>query len=108
VFLTATEKDLDEAGVSLPLTPDMFEKFLPYAIAFNVEKVWGEKFAAAMAQAGPKGASAYSPHWYSGPGWNPITASTFASWLSISFSSALSSAMQMPGSRSRRRPAPPK
>ena len=105
--LTSTEQDPQEAAAILPTTPEVFEKFLPYAIAFNVEKVWGEKSAAALAQAGPKRTSAYPPHWYTGPGWNPLTASTFASWLGISFSSALSSSMLPPGSKARHRRTPP-
>jgi hypothetical protein len=32
-------------------TPELFEKFLPYALALNVEQEWCEKFADVLAQA---------------------------------------------------------
>ena len=91
IFLATTEQD--HRGVDIPtkVNPDLFEKFLPYALALNVEKVWGEKLAAALTQIAGKGTIDYSPHWYSGPGWNPITASNFATSLGGSFASAISS-----------------
>jgi hypothetical protein len=74
----------------------LFERLLPYAMAMNVEKVWGEKFAAALAQAGQKGTAGYAPAWYSGPCWDPVTVSNFATALDIAFSSAITSAMKRP------------
>jgi uncharacterized membrane protein YgcG len=100
LFLAATEKDRATAGAIPKTTPPVFEKFLPYAMALNVEKIWGEKFAFALAQAA-KGASAvYSPSWYSGAGWDPITASTFATSFGNSFSGAISSSTSAPGETS--------
>ena len=73
---------------------EQFEMLLPYAIALNVEKVWGEKFATALSEAAKGGTFDYSPHGYTGPAWNPITTSTFATSLSNSFASAVSGAMR--------------
>lgn len=42
------------------LTPEVFEKFLPYAVALGLENAWGEKFSAALDEVG------YDPEWYSG------------------------------------------
>jgi uncharacterized membrane protein YgcG len=100
MFLTTTEQDRRNARTPSKNTPEVFERFLPYAIAFNVEKVWGEKFAAALAQTARGGTIDYSPRWYSGPGWDPITASTFVTSLGNSFSSAISSSTSAPGSSS--------
>lgn len=41
-------------------TPALFEKFLPYAIALDVENAWGKKFQEVLDLAG------YEPEWYSG------------------------------------------
>jgi uncharacterized membrane protein len=88
-FLATTEPAPRGVRTPLKASSDLFERFLPYAMALNVEKVWGEQFAAALAQAAQ--GKTYSPAWYSGPGWNPITASTFATSLASSLSSAISS-----------------
>lgn len=74
------------------LTPEIFEKYLPYAIIFGVEKKWGKAFGdIAMPQ----------PTWYSGSAMGTGTsltssggfsASAFSSSFSSSFSSAFSSA----------------
>ncbi len=91
MFLTSMGQDRRDARVSPPYTAGWVERFLPYAMALNVEKVWGENFAVILAQTAPGGFSNYSPQWYSGPGWNPITAATFPSSLGSAFSSAISS-----------------
>jgi uncharacterized membrane protein len=103
MFLTTTERDHRDVRTPPKKTPDMFERSLPYAMALNVEKAWGEQFASALAQAAQGGTLGYSPGWYSGPGWDPITASSFATSLGNSFSSAISSSTTAPGSRSGRR-----
>jgi uncharacterized membrane protein len=100
MFLTTTGQDRRDMRTSLKSTPDLFEKLLPYAIAFNVEKVWGEKFASALAQTARGGGVNYSPDWYSGPNWNPVTASQFVTSLGTTFSSAISSSTTAPGSSS--------
>ncbi|HMD86441.1 MAG TPA: DUF2207 domain-containing protein [Terriglobia bacterium] len=100
MFLTTTEWGHRDARIARKFTLDLFERFLPYAMALNVEKVWSEKFAASQAQTAPEGTADYSPVWYTGPGWNRLTAATFATSLGNSFSSALSSSMKAPGSGS--------
>jgi hypothetical protein len=102
-FLTSTEKDRRDLRTPLRATPDMLERLLPYAMALNVETAWGERLAAALAQTAKGATPGYSPSWYSGPGWNALTASTFATSLGSSFLSALSSSTtarsSRPGSR---------
>jgi hypothetical protein len=100
LFLITTGEDRRDTRVSTSCTPDQFERLLPYALALNVEKIWGEKFAAALAQTPRDAEEIYSPAWYSGPNWNPITASAFLTSLGSSFSSAISWATSGHGSSS--------
>jgi len=76
-------------------TSQQFERLLPYALALNVESVWGEKFAATLAQAKGKD-NGYTPEWYFGEGWNRITVATFATSLGNSLSSAITLATRIP------------
>lgn len=59
------------------LTPELFEKYLPYAIIFGVEKKWGEAF---------EGIGLPEPSWYGGP---PMVTSTSLQSLSRDFSPAV-------------------
>jgi uncharacterized membrane protein len=62
-FLGRVEKDRIERIVR---TPDMFEKFLPFAMALGVERKWVASFA---------GIAMQPPQWYAAPygvGFNPV------------------------------------
>jgi uncharacterized membrane protein YgcG len=100
MFLGAVEGDQIRRAMEPQKTPEVFEKFLPYAMALGVERVWAAKFSGVIDQAGAPGSNTagYSPAWYSGPGWSNFGAAGFASSLSGSFSSAISSASAAPGS----------
>ena len=99
MFLASTEKGRGGPRTPSETAPQLFEKLLPYAMALNMEKVWGERFAAALAQTAKGEEVVYAPGWYSGPGWNPATVATFATSLGSSFSSAISSCARAPGRR---------
>jgi uncharacterized membrane protein YgcG len=90
-----------------PMPPDQspltFEKFLPYALALDVEQAWAEKFSAVVGSAAQTphnnfDATDYSPTWYSGPGWTGLGAAGFASSMCGSLTSAISSSATAPGS----------
>jgi hypothetical protein len=101
MFLGAVEGDPLRRAMAPKKTPEVFEKFLPYAIALGVEKAWADKFSDVIGiagQASGSGAGGYSPAWYSGPGWSNFGAAGFASSLGSSFSSAISSSSAAPGS----------
>lgn len=72
-------------------TPALFEKYLPYAIALDVENAWGEQFNDVLAAAGTE-SYPYQPVWYRGNAFNAATISTFPSFLNNSLNNALSSA----------------
>ena len=52
------------------VTPELFEKLLPYAIALKTEKVWGEKFENSLLQS-MQSIDTYSPGWYYGTAMRP-------------------------------------
>ena len=99
MFLAAVEGDRMNILTPASKTPELFEKYLPYALALDVEQEWSEQFADILAKTGEKGAT-YSPAWYSGSNWRTLGATGFASSLGSSFSSAISSSSTAPGSRS--------
>lgn len=97
LYLSMAEKDrlnfFNQPGKS----PDLFEKFLPYAIALDVENKWAEYFSEEFKKAATEG-QAYSPSWYHGTNFAAIGAVGLASSLGSSFSSAVSSASTAPSS----------
>ena len=70
------------------MTPEIFEKYLPYAMALGLEQEWGEKFAREIA---PDAYQSYYPAWYSGDRFSANDFGGFASSLSSSLSDASSS-----------------
>ena len=79
-------------------TPELFEKFLPYAIALDVENAWGKKFAGVLAAAAVAGAAGYT--WYHGSrDWSRDPAG-FSNHLGSTVAAAISSASTAPGSSS--------
>jgi len=79
-----------------PLTPQLFESYLPAALALGVEQRWAERFADVLNVQAPD----YAPAWYAGPGWNIRDMGSFSSNLGNSLSSAISSSSTAPGSSS--------
>ena len=94
---TAEEARLDMM-TSPHKTPELFEKFLPYALALDVENNWAKKFNDVLTRSGQT--DDYSPSWYMGRSWSTIGAIGFASSLGSSLSGAISSSASAPGSRS--------
>ena len=79
-------------------TPELFEKYLPYAIALSVENHWAKRFAAILQAASAQGQRGFG--WYSGSS-NPWDNPTgFASSVGSSLSSTISAASTAPGSSS--------
>ena len=48
------------------LTPEVFEKLLPYAMAFGVEKIWGKKFENFLKKSSVLNQKGHQPLWYRG------------------------------------------
>ena len=99
MYLGVAEQDRLESIKEPDKTPELFEAFLPYALALNVENKWAEKFSDILASI-DKDSSSYKPGWYSGTSWSTLGATGFASSLSSSFNSTISSSSTAPGSSS--------
>jgi hypothetical protein len=65
MFLNAGEKDRLEMLNPPEVTPELFEKYLPYAIALDCENRWSKNFEARTAAATVK-PLVYKPHWFVG------------------------------------------
>ena len=79
-------------------TPELFERYLPFAIALGVENRWAEKFSGVLAAAAAQGQQGFG--WYSGhsdPWSNP---GGFVGSVGSSLASSVSSASTAPGSSS--------
>lgn len=101
-YLTAVDGDRLSRAAPVEKTPEVFEKFLPYALALDVEQAWTEKFSSVLngARANGQNSIAYSPAWYSGSAWSDLGAGGFVGSLSGSLASAISSSSSAPGSSS--------
>ena len=101
MFLGATDQDRLNRMVPPEQTPKMFEKYLPYALALDVEQDWAEKFSSVLGQAATApsaNGSGYTPSFYSGSSWSLFSGTNFASSFSSSLTSAISSSSSAPGS----------
>jgi len=99
MYLSVAEKDRLNLLNPPEKTPELFEKYLPYALALDVENEWSEQFAEVLAQAQVDGRP-YSPSWYSGRSWDVSGASGFSDALGSTFAGAISSSSSAPGSSS--------
>ena len=90
LYLSVAEKDRLNLLNPPEKTPALFEKYLPYALALDVENAWSEQFAEVLAKAGTE-TQPYSPIWYSGSSWDSFHTSRFSDSLGSSFAGAISS-----------------
>jgi uncharacterized membrane protein YgcG len=95
-YLGVAEEDRLEFLHPPEKTPELFEKFLPYAIALDVENTWAARFAGVLAAAAVAGAAASA--WYSGSHDWANDPTGFASSLGDSLSQTVASASTAPGS----------
>jgi len=79
-------------------TPELFERYLPYALALDCENEWNAKFTAVLAAAAAAGAAA--PIWYSGSNWDYGRTGGFTDSLGRGLASSAASAATAPGSTS--------
>lgn len=76
------------------VTPEKFEELLPYAIALEMEEVWGEKFEKALLSSAVQ-PEAYHPAWYRG---TYVNAALFGHALNSTLSNTVSHAATQPSS----------
>lgn len=98
MYLSVAEKDRLNMINPPEKTPELFEKYLPYAIALGVEQKWAQKFAEVLKNASSAGD--YHPVWYYGNSWNPSHPQGFGSHMANSFAGVIAAAATAPGSSS--------
>lgn len=101
-YLSIAEQDRMNMLNPPERTPELFEKYLPYALALGVEQEWSEQFAGVLTQAGTRPGDArggYHPSWYSGRRLDRGLGG-FSSALGGAFAGAIAAASTAPGSRS--------
>jgi uncharacterized membrane protein YgcG len=97
-YLSITERERLDRMTAPEDTPEVFERFLPYAIALGVENRWADRFQGVLAAAAAQGQQGFL--WYSGSG-NPWdNPSGFVDNVGSSLASTINSASTAPGSGS--------
>lgn len=96
LYLAVAEKDRLNLLNPPEKTPELYEQFLPWALALDVEQQWSEQFSDLLARAGRDGG--YTPAWYTGHG--PFASDSLASSLGSSLAASVSSSSTAPGSSS--------
>jgi len=100
-YLSVAEKDQLSVASPPERTLQLFEMFLPYAMALDVEEKWSRQFADVIAAAASSPErSGYSPAWYSGDSYRNAGAASFLGALGGSLAGAVASSSQAPGSSS--------
>jgi uncharacterized membrane protein YgcG len=98
-YLSIAERERLDRMTAPEDTPEIFERYLPYAIALGVENRWADRFRGVLAAAAVQG-QAQGFAWYSGGG-NPWDdTGSFVDDVGSSLASTISSASTAPGSSS--------
>jgi uncharacterized membrane protein len=91
MFLQSVDADRLNRLAPPDKTPELFEKYLPYAVALDSEQAWAQQFSAVLETA--KQTTGYSPTWYVG-------SHGFGQSFTGSFSSAIAASTSTPGTSS--------
>ncbi|HSI76825.1 MAG TPA: DUF2207 domain-containing protein [Lunatimonas sp.] len=102
MYLNAAEKPQIQQMNPPGLTPEIFEKFLPYAIALGVGEAWGKSFEKSLAvmEKSTGRSMGYAPAWYAGSAFNAGAMGGFSKGLGRTFSNVLNNSAAAPGSKS--------
>ncbi|QNM83210.1 DUF2207 domain-containing protein [Sphingomonas sabuli] len=97
-YLSITERERLDRMQAPRDTLQMFERWLPYAVALEVENRWADRFASQLAAAAAAGQQGFG--WYHGSHSPWTDTGRFTQSIGSSLSSAVSSASTAPGSSS--------
>lgn len=100
MYLEVAEKDELRVRRGPERTLELFEKYLPYALALGVENAWAEQFADILAGVKAEGGGTTPMRWYSGPSLHGLGSAGFASGLAGGLAGAISSATAPSGGSS--------
>jgi uncharacterized membrane protein YgcG len=98
-YLEIAEKDEMNLRNPPEKTPQLFETYLPFALALGVEQAWAEKFASVLAKIRGEHGRGYQPDWYSGD-WDSSNLRVNIGSVTGDLGSAISSSVTPPGSSS--------
>ncbi|MDQ0392314.1 DUF2207 domain-containing protein [Labrys monachus] len=93
MYLAAAEEERLNILNPPQRTPDLFERYLPYALALGCSHEWSSKFTAVLAAAGIT-----APAWYVGTNWNPSNPTSFGTRLGDGLATSAAAASSPPGS----------
>lgn len=93
MYLGAAENQLLKFHNPPQMTPEIFEKYLPYAMVLGLDNIWGKKFEKMLENM----KTPYQNNWYVG---NSFHNASFVNAFSSSMTSSLSSASTPPSSSS--------
>jgi uncharacterized membrane protein YgcG len=99
-YLSVTEEDRLERLHPPEKTPELFERFLPFAIALGVENRWASRFSDVLARAATQPDQQNRMGWYSGSHSPWSSPSRFAGAMGASLASSVAAASTAPGSSS--------
>ncbi|MFT4817599.1 MAG: putative membrane protein [Cyclobacteriaceae bacterium] len=99
LYLEVAEQDDLNLKTPPDKTPELFESYLPYALALGVEQAWAKQFTEIFATLEAKTGKGYHPLWYAGV-FHSHNIGAFTTEVGSSFNSAISAATTAPGSTS--------
>ena len=96
MFLKATEEEQLNFRNPPEKTPQLFELYLPFALALGLEQAWSKQFSKVLIQ------SQYRPTWYMGVsgGYAAFSTNEFSQSVGSSFNQAITSASAAPATTS--------
>lgn len=98
MYLTTAEEERLKVLNPPERTPQLFERYLPYAMALDCENEWSDKFTAVLAATAAAGAATSAGAWYHGS--SGFGSRDFTDSIGSSLASSISSAATAPGSSS--------
>jgi uncharacterized membrane protein YgcG len=98
MYMATAEEERLKALNPPEKTPELFERYLPFAMALDCENAWSDKFTAVLAAAAAAGAATGVGTWYHGS--SDFGSSDFTDSLGSSLSHSISAAATPPGSTS--------
>lgn len=101
MFLQTSEEDRFQLLHPPRRTPELFERYLPYALALGVENQWAEQFSDVLSRAGSGPEQGYTPSWYvSGTAWRGFHSRSFTGAVGAAMTGAIASSSVAPSSSS--------
>ena len=95
LYLSVAESERMNLVGGPEMSTELFEKYLPYAVALDVEKPWSAAFESWLKRAMPSddSRSSYSPRWYSGSSWSSASLGRATTAVVSSMAAGMASAM---------------